>query len=224
MYLKPLEKLIKLRNANSTDEFWKGVFSRVPGQTVVLLIDFKGESQPTLNMLKKQLEPLRKLDYLTYWNGTTRVLRPLTIVASGKAKLSDIMTLDSSHRDIFFDAPLISLHSDVEDDFTMDPPTYKFNISNSYYASGELKDGVMARINNDESSIASQDASNGQLGQAQDRGLVSRYWGSAGPKYQTTEQIMWGFLIQVGMGILNMDDMSAVRDRTRGMGKLTIQE
>jgi hypothetical protein len=31
-------------------------------------------------------------------------------------------------------------------------------------------------------------------------------------------------LINVGVGILNMDDMAAVRDRSIGSGKLTIQE
>ncbi|KAI4853961.1 hypothetical protein E4T44_00515 [Aureobasidium sp. EXF-8845] len=75
-------------------------------QSLVLLIDLKDRSQKTLEELSKQLEALRFLAYLTYWNGTSRVMRTLTIVASGKVKFDDILALDPGHRDIFFDARL----------------------------------------------------------------------------------------------------------------------
>ena len=80
------------------------------------------------------------------------------------------------------------------------------------------------RASIDNTTLASQDASSSQLDQAKSRGLISRYWGSKWSDYHTSEAVMWKFLVNVGIGVLNMDDMAAVRDRSRGMGRLTIQE
>ncbi|KAG9516940.1 hypothetical protein KCU93_g8952, partial [Aureobasidium melanogenum] len=223
MYLEPLRRLIDSRNINNTSGPLQGVFEKVPQQTLVLLIDLKDGSQKTLEKLSKQLETLRSLDYLTHWNGTSRVMRPLTIVASGKARFDDIQAVDPGHRDIFFDAPLASLHDSSTDDWTTSPPTYAYNISNSYYASGELKTAVISLASSSKTSLQEQDASASQPDQARSRGLISRYWGSAGTKYQTSEEVMWRYFVEIGIGIINMDDMAAVRDRTRGMGKMTIQ-
>ncbi|THY50931.1 hypothetical protein D6C99_04630 [Aureobasidium pullulans] len=226
MYLEPLERLIGSRNVDVTEGGWRGVFEKVPEQTLVLLVDLKTESRQTLQELSRQLKPLRELDYLTYWNGTSRIIRPLTIVASGKIAFEDILALNPTHRDIFFDAPLASLHT-AKDDWTTSPPTHAYNISNSYYASSELKDGIISLASDGvkTSSPEEQDASSSQPEQAKSRGLVSRYWGSAGPKYQTSEQVMWRYFTEIiGIGIINMDDMAAVRDRARGMGKMAIQE
>ncbi|THW81303.1 hypothetical protein D6D17_09698, partial [Aureobasidium pullulans] len=226
MYLEPLERLIGSRNVDVTEGGWRGVFEKVPEQTLVLLVDLKTESRQTLQELSRQLKPLRELDYLTYWNGTSRIIRPLTVVASGKVAFEDILALNPTHRDIFFDAPLASLHT-PKDDWTTSPPTHAYNISNSYYASSELKDGIISLASDGvkTSSPEEQDASSSQPEQAKSRGLVSRYWGSAGPKYQTSEQVMWRYFTEIiGIGIINMDDMAAVRDRARGMGKMAIQE
>jgi hypothetical protein len=223
MYLEPLLRLFDMRNLNVSETSLRGVFDAVPQQTLVLLVDFKSESQQTLAELDQQLKSLRERDYLTYWNGTNRVSRSLTIVASGKVDFDDILALNPLRRDIFFDAPLASLH-DRNDLFSTEPPDYTYNISNSYYASSELKDAIMMRANRDNTSLALQDASSSQLDQAKSRGLISRYWGSRWSDYHTSEAVMWRFLINAGIGVLNMDDMAAVRDRSRGMGGLTIQE
>jgi hypothetical protein len=223
MYLEPLQRLFDMRIIDVSEPSWRGVFDAVSQQTLVLLIDFKSGSQQTLAELDQQLKSLRERDHLTYWNGTNRVLRPLTIVASGMVGFGDILALNPLHRDIFFDAPLTSLH-DRNDVFSTGPPTYTYNISNLYYASSELKDAIMMRASTDNTSLALQDASSSQLDQAKSRGLISRYWGSKWSDYHTSEAVMWRFLIDAGIGVLNMDDMAAVRDRSRGMGGLTIQE
>ena len=222
MYLEPLQRLFDMRNANRSEGFWRGVFDAVPQQTLVLLIDFNSASQQTFVELNHQLESLRAKDYLTYWNGTDRILRPLTVVASGNVAFDDILGLSPLHRDIFFDAPLATLHN-RNDVFSTDSPTYTYNISNSYYASSELKNGIIMRTDRDNTSLAAQDASSSQPDQAKARGLVSRYWGEKWSEYHTAEAVMWRFLISAEVGILNMDDMAAVRDRSRGMGGLTIQ-
>lgn len=219
MYLEPLQRLIESRNLGPSRESWNGVFDKVPQQTLVLLIDFKGESQATLTELNKQLDPLRKLDYLTHWNGTDRVMRPLTIVATGNANLADINALNPSHRTIFLDAPLAALHTTLDSSSTT-LPIYTYNISNSYYASTELSNAIIYRPV-DPTAPTGDDASLGQLTQAAARGLVARYWGSA---ENTDESVMWRYFLRFEGMVLNADDMGKVRDRTRGMGRLTIQE
>jgi hypothetical protein len=106
MYLEPLRRLIDLCNVYNTSVSVRGVFEKVSQQSLVLLIDLKDRSQKTLEEFGKQLGALRSLAYLTYWNGTSRVMRTLTIVASGKVKFDDILALDPGHRDFFFDARL----------------------------------------------------------------------------------------------------------------------
>jgi hypothetical protein len=106
MYLEPLRRLIDLCNVYNTRVSVRGVFEKVSQQSLVLLIGLKDRSQKTLEEFSKQLGALRSLAYLTYWNGTSRVMRTLTIVASGKVKFDDILALDPGHRDFFFDARL----------------------------------------------------------------------------------------------------------------------
>lgn len=105
MYLEPLQRMIESRDANrlnATDrDSWRGIFDKDPKQTVVLLVDHKGVGEKVFAEVNKQLQPLRELDYLTYWNGSDRVVRPLTIVATGKAPFDSILELSDTHRDIF---------------------------------------------------------------------------------------------------------------------------
>jgi hypothetical protein len=155
----------------------------------------KDGSQKTLEERSKQLEALRSLDHLTHWNGTSRVMRPPTSVASGMIKFDDSSNVDSGHRDIFSDAPLATLHDLSIHDWTASPSTYAYNISNSYCASGEPKTALISLASGKKTSLQEQDASASQPEQARSRGLISRHWGSAGTKYQTSEKIMWRYSI-----------------------------
>jgi hypothetical protein len=82
LYLNPLQRIITAQNEDHTGEGedWKGIFNKAPKQTVVLLIDLKSSAEATFAELNTQLQPLRDMDFLTYWNGTHRIMRPLTIV------------------------------------------------------------------------------------------------------------------------------------------------
>ena len=222
LYINPLVRMLETVNYNISVARSNGVFESSPTQSLVLLVDLKNDPFIAFKAFSAQLEPLRSRGYLTYHNGTDLVPGPLTIVATGRTPYTSILSQPYTRRDIFFDAPLASLH-DRNDVFTPDSPTYTYNISNSYYASSELKNGIIMRTDRDNTSPASQDASSSQLDQAKSRGLISRYWGEKWSEYHTSEAVMWRFLISAEVGILNMDDMAAVRDRSRGMGRLTIQ-
>lgn len=85
-----------------------GVFDVDPTQTFVLLIDFKSSGPETLAQLNSQLIPLREKGYLTYFDGSGVVERPITIVATGNAPF-ELLVTNNTYRDVFFDAPLTEL-------------------------------------------------------------------------------------------------------------------
>ena len=118
MYIRPLLDLVGKQNSPiryhsekaqtphlSVAHQLNGVFEVVPSQTLVLLVDFKSSDPALWWELNSQLTPLREKDYLTHFDGTAIVERPLTIVATGDAPF-DLLTANDMYRDVFFDAPL----------------------------------------------------------------------------------------------------------------------
>lgn len=223
-YLDPIEKL--LHDANQPSKIGSiatdgdhGVFNAVAEQTLVLLIDFKTESSATYHRLYSQLSSLRNKGWLTHWNGTDRVERPLTIVVSGNVPFEEI-TANKTYRDIFADAPLGALES-LEDSpsaptvisETFDSKTllYKYNPSNSYYSSMDIKKIVglplLAQY-----SITPQNiqALEDHIHAARVRGLIPRFWGT--PIWpRNFRDYTWGLMMELGVGVLNVDDLRAVR-------------
>lgn len=218
LYLKPLQRMLQEQNANYADGTWRGIFDSAPHQTVVLLVDLKADAVESFAELDRQLQPLRDLDFLTCWNGTDRIMRPLTIVVTGDTSFDSVLALDEKHRDIFFDAPLNMLHLNVVDDLSADPPLFKYNISNSYYASTNWYLGNHYPTLGHHATPREKALNGNDIQQAQARGLISRYWGAPdGPP--NALDIVLRALIDDGVGILNMDDMGLVRLRARGLGK-----
>jgi len=227
MYLEPLQRMIQSRNpgpVNFTDRgSWRGIFDKNPKQTVVLLVDHKGVGANVFVELNEQLQPMRELDYLTYWNGSDKIVRPLTIVATGKVPFDSVLGLSETHRDIFWDAPLAALPS-AEDDFTTDPPRFKYNRSNSHYASTQYRkrNDVGWRPDKSNESLLkaqSKDLAATQAEQAVARGLLSRYWETPkGPP--NLRDSVWRWTIGLETGVTNMDNMGIVRDRSAGWGTI----
>lgn len=224
MYLEPLKRMLEAQNKQSPvrDDSWRGIFNREPKQTVVLLVDHKTSGSETFAELYKQIQPLRALDYLTFWNGTDKVMRPLTIVATGNAPFEAVTALSEEHRDIFWDAHLERLPS-RDDDFTTDPPTYKYNRSNSHYASTQFRNAILYRWRDESrpppATSQEEDIFATHIEQATARGLLARYWDTpAGPP--NLRDIVWRVLVDAKVGLINMDDMGEVRDRTHGWNRL----
>jgi hypothetical protein len=224
MYLEPLQRMLEMQNAHITDGTWQGIYDQAPQQTLVLLIDHKSAGAETFAELDVQLQPLRDLDYLTYWNGTERVMRPLTIVASGNAPFESVIGLNATHRDIFWDAKLDRLTS-INDNFDAEPPIYAYNRSNSYFASTQFKLARLFGYHNEShplpNTLSAHDVALAQIDQAKARGLISRYWDTpASPP--NLRNIAWRVLIDLKVGILNMDDLGAVRAGARGWGSVEL--
>ncbi|RTE81401.1 hypothetical protein BHE90_004078 [Fusarium euwallaceae] len=222
LYLEPLQRMLEAQNAQRTDGAWRGVFDHAPEQTLILVIDLKTSGKETFAEVDAQLQPLRDLDYLTYWNGKERIMRPLTVVASGNTPFDSVLAMNATHRDIFWDAKLEQLRS-IEDDFTTDPPKYRYNISNSYLASTRFRNAILFRYENnseiDTETAWGKDFAATQIEQAESRGLLTRYWDTPSDPPNVRE-IAWRVLVDEKIGLLNMDDLGTVRARAKGWGEL----
>ena len=82
LYVDPLLDMLDRRNAGN--ETSAGVFDRDPGQTLVLVVDFKTDGRATWPFVVDQLAPLRDRGYLSYFDGDAVVRRPVTVVATGQ--------------------------------------------------------------------------------------------------------------------------------------------
>lgn len=210
LYLEPLQRILEAQNVAASTR--RGVFNLAPEQTLVLLVDFKSPGPEAFVEMDAQLESLRDLDFLTYWNGTTRIMRPLTIVASGNSNFDSVLALNETHRDIFWDAKLETLVAS-DDNLDNESPTYKFNQSNSYFASTEFRNAMLYVSPNDTGTSSTQ------LEQARVRGLLTRYWDTPSEPPNLRE-VVWRVLVEAGVGVLNVDDLGAVRARAKGVGSL----
>ncbi|KAJ5118490.1 altered inheritance of mitochondria protein 6 [Penicillium atrosanguineum] len=209
LYLDPLLEMLQkhnlIMNGSTIPAELVGVFTSDPTQTLVLLVDFKGTGELIWPHLMEQLQPLREGGYLTYFNGSEVLNRPITIVASGDAPLEQILK-STTHRDIFYDAPLdVLAHPTFSTvtDLKMDGSI--FNDHNSYYASvdfhrsigslplSRLSQGQLAKIKN-------------QIQVAHERGLKVRYWGT--PKWPVgLRNYVWRALVREGVDVLNVHDL-----------------
>ncbi|KAG8158660.1 hypothetical protein KVR01_011782 [Diaporthe batatas] len=210
LYLEPLQRILEAQNVATSSR--RGVFNLAPEQTLVLLVDFKSTGPEAFAEMHAQLEPLRDLDFLTYWDGTTQITRPLTVVASGNTNFDSVLALNETHRDIFWDAKLEVLAA-ADDNPDKDSPTFKFNQSNSYYASTEFRNAMIYAYDRD------TDTPPTQLEQARVRGLLTRYWDTPAEPPNLRE-VVWRVLVDAGVGVLNVDDLAAVRARAKGVGSI----
>lgn len=216
MYITPLAAILEHMNLGtarrtSTDGEGEpaGVFYNDPRQTLTLVIDFKTGGLDTWSHLYAKLQPLRDGGWLTHWNGTARIERPLTIVASGLADLA-VLTAHHPYRDIFYDAPLHAL-SDPSDN--PQARSYKYNPSNSYLASAHFAKAVgNAVVHKGVGGVTEGQVGTiqGHVRDARERGLVPRYWGT--PRWpRGLRDEVWTLLMREDIGLLNVDDLRAVR-------------
>lgn len=222
MYIQPLVDLLEHRSksmiAKPSPHGMPGVFLQDSGQTLVILIDLKGHGRTVWPVLKKALEPLRKRQWLTYWDGKTRVNGPITVVGTGNTPFEEVIS-SSTHRDIFFDAPLNALY---ESDQSTSDRYYsypfsnitderwtKYDISNSYYASSSMN-RALGPLWGFGFSKQQLETMRTQIKDAKALGLVPRYWGT--PRWpRGLRNFVWGVLVREGTGILNVDDLRAAR-------------
>ncbi|KAF1994357.1 hypothetical protein P154DRAFT_476181 [Amniculicola lignicola CBS 123094] len=232
MYVEPLTRM--LDNKNIITEFIasdltlpkNGVYETDPDQTLVLLVDFKNSGDDIYPFVVEQLTPLREKGYLSYFDGTSVVRGPITVVATGNAPF-DTVTANTTHRDIFFDAPLDRMFEDPNSEAvtnqspSLSPRLRKrgqgqvgtdedsvFDSTNSYYASVSFSRSIGhiwgGQLNPEQINLI-----RGQIKGAQRRGLKARYWST--PQWPIgLRNHIWDVLIQEGADILNGDDLQGM--------------
>jgi hypothetical protein len=226
MYVDPLVKMLDHKNAlgdyATTSSVKNGVFDTVPEQTLVLLVDFKNDGRDIFPVVSQHLTALREKGYLTYFNGVRTIEGAITVVATGNAPF-DLITANSTYRDVFFDAPLATMYASEADSASnaMNPrggqgtvgttPDSHFDSTNSYYASVDFRKSV-GFLWWGSLSAKQLDLIRGQIRGAHERGLKARYWSA--PKWPIAlRNRVWRILVDEGVDYLNGDDL-------RGMTRL----
>jgi hypothetical protein len=226
LYISPLLDVLARQNPKTEfhpgrDSPPNGVFDTDSEQTLVLLIDFKTDARSLWPYVYAQLDPLREAGYLTHFDGTSVKQRPITVVATGNAPF-DLLTSNSTYRDIFYDAPLDRMSSHpttfpqksgqgTSGNAPTEPSSY--NITNSYYASTSLKDSIGSVWS--KPSTTQLDHIRSQIKGAHERGLKARYWETpAWPRGLRNH--VWNVLVEEGVDFLNVDDLKAATEGTWG--------
>jgi hypothetical protein len=244
LYVNPLIALLDKQNSNTTfgDTKNYGVFDAHPNQTLVLLVDMKTHGPDTFVKVEEQLEGLRSKGYLTYFNGTHTIPGAITVVGTGNTPF-DLLTANTTYRDIFFDAPLAMLYepspmstsdnstvgepTEVDDDYhpssagqgktglVANTPASAFNSSTSYYASINFKKSI-GRVWRGQLSDKQMELIRGQIRGAKKAGLKARYWNAPSWPISLRNHV-WHVLVQEGVGMLNADDLegAAIEDWRR---------
>ncbi|RYP91551.1 hypothetical protein DL770_002331 [Monosporascus sp. CRB-9-2] len=180
-YVEPLRAILDHNNGGSSYGS-AGVFGAKPDQGLALMVDFKTSDAKTLDAVVAALEPLREAGYLSSVEGGRFVERQVTVVASGSAPFDRIAAGDGiPNRDVFYDA-------DVNDLGGRD-----YTDTNSYYASGNYED--LSREPSLDETIRKQ------VAEAHAIGLKVRY-------YSLPSESEWEKLMELGVDMLNADDMS----------------
>ncbi|OOQ84942.1 hypothetical protein PEBR_28359 [Penicillium brasilianum] len=244
LYVDPLVRILDRQNPvtpfqRTIDSPPHGVFDTDPGQSLVLLIDFKTDGAATWPAVVKGLAPLRDRGYLTFFDGRDIIPGPVTVVGTGNTPF-DLLTANTTYRDIFFDAPLDTLIDDLGLDRgqvgTYVSPVkrstgmgqglsgmpdsinaHTFNITNSYYASVDFKKavGFPWPFHFTETQM---ETIRRQVRIAHSHGLKVRYWGLPSWPISLRNHI-WRILLQEGVDMLNVDDLVAA---TKGDWKIRI--
>lgn len=196
LYVGPLVEILsqqqKSQNSQSPTNQIYGVYDTYPKTSLILLIDFKTDGNSTWRLVYDQLEELRKNDWLTYWNGLEIVSRPIVVVATGNAPFDRVLEANSTHRDIFFDAPLLDLGP-------------QYNVSTSYYASAPIKE-ALGPVKRPSLKSKQIELLQEQISAAEERGLKSRYWDT--PSWPVSwRNDVWTKLTDYGVGMLNVDEL-----------------
>jgi hypothetical protein len=180
-----------------------------------LLVDFKTSGPALYPIVSAQLSALREKRYLTTFNGTHTLPGPITVVATGNAPFN-LLTHNTTSRDIFFDAPLASLSSNSNVQVTSGgqgtigtSPSSHFSDQNSYYAS--VKFGkVFGWMWTGMFTSRQLEVLRSQVRGAHARGLKARYWGAPGWPVWRRERV-WKVLVEEGVDYLNGDDLRGMQ-------------
>ncbi|KAI1032750.1 hypothetical protein LB504_006179 [Fusarium proliferatum] len=196
MYLNPLLEIfdrqrdifscgreMPCHSPSTANEPPAGVFESDPDRPLVVLIDFKTEGNATWEKLQRQLEPLRRRNLLTHFNGTDIVPGPVVILGTGNTPF-DKIAANATYRDVFYDAPL-ELLADASQIW---PNPNRAQAASSQQPDNCIEQGVLpssierrqvSRYNGEKSKSSNQyNSQNSYYASAHFKKAVGHVWGS----------------------------------------------
>ncbi|WQF82245.1 Putative PLC-like phosphodiesterase, TIM beta/alpha-barrel domain superfamily [Colletotrichum destructivum] len=237
MYLDPLLTILEHQNRQGSFtpfEQARGIFNTRPDMALVLLIDVKTNPTDTWPLLVKQLDPLRKRQFLTRFEQmetspgvvTKQGIWPGPITVVGTGLLDRATFFDHNHRsyadyetyhDTFIDAPLSTLAQDNNFWRLPDPLSAPLSqlASNSgqlwsaddaYYASASFKTTIGSVRTGFTEEQRNKVRAHVQV--ARQSGLRSRYWDIPDWPIGYRDYI-WKILIEENVDMLNVDDLES---------------
>lgn len=226
LYINPLVSLLSTQNTRSqitpTNSIsssngptrLNGVFDTSPKIPLILKIDMKTDGPSNFPAVLEHLEPFRSRGWLTHFNGSAVTPGLITGVGTGSTPF-DLLVVNSTYRDVIYDAPLQQLWGDDPpppiNDYNQVLAGTRYTAENSYYASlsfqeeiGNLWHGMLTpqqvlKIR-------------GQVRGVAERGLKAIYWDTPGWTVGMRDHV-WDVLIKEGVGALNVDDLEAAKER-----------
>ncbi|TKW50497.1 Altered inheritance of mitochondria protein [Colletotrichum tanaceti] len=243
MYLDPLMKIL---DAENPDSRWvdrtpydqpRGAFKTDPNATLVLLVDVRSDPRDTWPLLVKQLEPLRRKQFLTRYEHirvgpdleTKQSRWPAAVTVVGTGTLDRATFYDTDRRsypdfyayhDTFIDAPLEILPD--ENTFWRyegDDPAYRgpitsssrmWDVDETYMTSTSFKRAIgSVRTGFSGAQLARLRR---QVRTARLSGLRTRYWDIPDWPIGYREYI-WRVLVEEGVDLLNVDDLEGAARR-----------
>ncbi|KAL6243375.1 Altered inheritance of mitochondria protein 6 [Rhinocladiella similis] len=251
LYLDQLQDILDHQNRipefiGSVSDEIHGIFAADPKQSLTLLVDFKNDPTLMWHRLSADIAPLRERNYLTFFDGTTVVHGPVTIVATGSAPFDHVVA-NSTYRDIFYDAPLGLMSSlslparalpsttlsagssapssppstDVDDDdhdiyYPPENPDV-YSSTNSYFASASFVKSIGYPWHSSLSQLQLERLRR-QIHGAHARGLKVRYWGI--PAWPVgVRNYIWRVLVREGVDYLSVDNIDAATKENWGPRK-----
>ncbi len=231
LYIDPIVSILSIQNTpsqftninrtspnnttTSTTEL-NGVFETNPNVPLILLIDMKTDGASTFSAVLEHLEPFRSRGWLTHFNGSAVVPGLITVVGTGNTPF-DLLVANTTYRDIFYDAPLDEFWGDDSTpitDYDQLLAGMKYTAENSHYASvsfqkaiGNLWHGML--------SPQQVLKIRGQIRASKERGLKARYWDTPSWPVGRRDHV-WDILMTEGVGVLNVDDLEAAKERNWG--------
>lgn len=208
LYLHPLHSILLEQNSPESSAPLRarssGIFEMNASVSITLLLDIKSDGNTTLPIISQQLEPLRAKGWLTQFDGSELLPGPITIVGSGNTPFDAIQA--NSTRDIFFDAPLDDLWGE-------DAPAdrSKYNSHNSLYASTRFSTAI-GQVRHGFLEPKQVDIIRGQVKAASALGIKARYWDTPPWPIKDRDHV-WDVLENEGVGVLNVDDLTAATRR-----------
>ncbi|EEA22383.1 conserved hypothetical protein [Talaromyces marneffei ATCC 18224] len=188
LYINPLIALLDAHNPKGGSS--NGVYPQNSSQSFVLLIDFKSDGTTTWNAVYSALQPLRDAGYLSYWDASGFMSRPITFVASGNAPLAQAKSSTANpNHDMFMDS-------------RVNESLDGYDTSNTYYSSADFESAITSSGSAPLSS-SNQKTLTDQLDAGHAKGFLVRYW-------DLPSTSLWQELVDAGVDRLNVDDLEAV--------------